>query len=88
MCILLPNGIRVFPKRDANGHILHADYIAALGQIPVDDLDPIIPKAKDGCIFKDTEPDKPLSPMAQAIRENLRDVLTTAQSHGMLDKKK
>lgn len=80
MCIKLPNGIRVMPRLDKNGNIVDPEYIRALGEIPVEDL-----KAhragEETCIFIDNEPDKELSPKAEGIRENLRNVLCEAVHH-------
>lgn len=79
-CIRLPNGIRVQPRVDKDGNIVDPEYIRFLGEIPVEDL-----KAhwagEETCIFIDNEPDKELSPKADAIRENLRNVLCEAVHH-------
>jgi len=74
MSIPLPNGIRIVFNDNYKWNKSDAEFFKALCEIPVEDINPILPKTGEGCAFIDTQPERPLSEKAKQVRENLRDI--------------
>ena len=71
MCIKLPNGIRIRPKRDEDGNIMHLDEIRAMGEIPAGDIEPHRGE-NDECFFVDTMPVDEIPEDIRALRDSFR----------------